>query len=94
MSYFTKEDGIEAKKALMELGKALSKPKLREFFGHLNEIAIFIETAIHHAPAAGEPSDKERLDAMTNAAKRAGTLTILEDARVAADIVIRMEQEA
>lgn len=50
MTNFTKQRAAEALDALMDLGTRLSKPKLREFFGHINQIAIFIEAAKVHAP--------------------------------------------
>lgn len=57
MSNFTKQRATEALDALMDMGKRMSKPKLREFFGHINEIAIFIEAAKFHAP--DQPDDLE-----------------------------------
>lgn len=47
---FTKECAQEALDTLLDMGKRLTKPKLREFFGHFNEIALFIEAAKRHAP--------------------------------------------
>lgn len=47
---FTKEEAKETVVAIDEMYKALSKPKQREFFGHLNDILLFIETAKKNAP--------------------------------------------
>ena len=48
---FTKEEAKETTKAVDELFKALPKSKQREFFGHLNDICLFLEVAGKHAPA-------------------------------------------
>lgn len=47
---FTKEEAEECEISLIELGKALSKPKLREYFGHISDIALFLEAAKRAAP--------------------------------------------
>lgn len=48
---FTKEEADFVLECLMEIGKALSRPKKLEFFGHFNDIALFIESAKLHAPS-------------------------------------------
>ena len=47
---FTKQEAKETEKAVEEMFKALSKPKQAEYFGHLNEIFLFLTTAAKHAP--------------------------------------------
>lgn len=48
---FTKEEATETLKAIDEVFKALPKSKKAEFFGHLNDISLFIEAAKRAAPA-------------------------------------------
>lgn len=47
---FTKQEAAETLKAIDEMFKALSKPKQREYLGHLNDISLFIEAAQRVAP--------------------------------------------
>jgi len=47
---FTKEEAAETQKAVGELWKALPKSKQPEFFGHLNDIGLFLEAAKRAAP--------------------------------------------
>ncbi|KKL49273.1 hypothetical protein LCGC14_2317150 [marine sediment metagenome] len=48
---FTKEESKETMNAVEEMWKALSKPKREEFFGHLNDIMLFLSAAEKNAPA-------------------------------------------
>jgi hypothetical protein len=52
---FTKEEAAETIKALEEVFKALPKAKQAQFFGHLNDISLFLEAAKRAAPAEGRP---------------------------------------
>ncbi len=47
---FTKQEADATEEAVKELFEALSKPKQREFLGHLNDIALFISAAKKAAP--------------------------------------------
>jgi hypothetical protein len=47
---FTKQEADETSKAVDELFRALSKPKQREYLGHLNDISLFISAAKAAAP--------------------------------------------
>lgn len=47
---FTKEEAEETKLAVDELFKALPKSKQVNFFGHLNDIYLFLEAARRAAP--------------------------------------------
>jgi hypothetical protein len=47
---FTKDEAAETIKAVDEMFKALSKPKQAEYFGHLNDISLFLEAAKRAAP--------------------------------------------
>lgn len=47
---FTKEEADETEKAVNEIFKTLSKPKQREYLGHLNDIALFLAAAKKAAP--------------------------------------------
>jgi len=51
---FTKEEAENIKLAIDEIFKALSKPKQREFFGHLNEVFLFVEAVKREAPTEEE----------------------------------------
>lgn len=55
---FTKEEATETIKAVDELFKALPKSKRGEFFGHLNDISLFLEAAKRVAPETGRPVPK------------------------------------
>ena len=48
---FTKEEADATKEAVEEMFKGLTKSKQGEFFGHLNDIFLFIEAAKRVAPA-------------------------------------------
>lgn len=48
---FTKEEATETVRALDEVFKALPKTKQAAFFGHLNDILLFLEAAKRAAPA-------------------------------------------
>jgi hypothetical protein len=48
---FTKEAAENAEQAVDQMFKALSKPKQREYLGHLNEVCLFIEAAKKAAPS-------------------------------------------
>lgn len=56
---FTKEEADETVVAIDEMYKALSRPKQRLFFGHLNDILLFIETAKKNAPEEVSDSTKK-----------------------------------
>ncbi len=47
---FTKEEAQETMDAFTEVMKALSKKKQIEFFGHANDILLFLERAKRAAP--------------------------------------------
>lgn len=47
---FTKEEVAETEKTFEELFKALSKNKKMEFFGHANDIYLFLAAAKKAAP--------------------------------------------
>lgn len=47
---FTKEEVEETEKAVDEIFTSLSKSKQREFFGHLNDILLFLSAAKKAAP--------------------------------------------
>ncbi len=47
---FTKEEAAETQTAVEEIFKALSKPKQREYFGHMNDISLFLTAAGNAAP--------------------------------------------
>lgn len=47
---FTKEEARKAEDAFMEVMKALSKKKQGEYFGHENDIMLFLEAAKETAP--------------------------------------------
>lgn len=51
---FTKEEAQQTIEAVDEIMKALSKPKLREFIGHFNDIFLFLESAKKNAPEEKE----------------------------------------
>ena len=55
---FTREEAKATRDAIDEMFRALSKPKQREFLGHLNDVLLFIRAAEQTMPAApstGEP---------------------------------------
>lgn len=47
---FTKQEADATVEAVMELFKALSKSKQADFFGHLNDILLFVDAAKQNAP--------------------------------------------
>ena len=56
---FTKENAVVIEEALDEMFKALSKPKQREYLGHLNEICLFVTAAKNAAPTKEEAEKKK-----------------------------------
>ena len=48
---FTKEEAKETEDSFSEVFRALSKPKQREFFGHANDIWLFLAAAKTAAPS-------------------------------------------
>lgn len=48
---FTKEEATATIEAIDELFKALPKSKQPQYFGHLNDISLFLEAAKRVAPA-------------------------------------------
>jgi hypothetical protein len=48
---FTKEEATASLDGLSEMFKAIPKNKQGNFFGHLNDIALFLEAAKRAAPA-------------------------------------------
>ena len=77
MGQFTKEEAKEAKEAVEEIFKALSKPKQREYLGHLNEAFLFIEAAEKAAPSeetiqklAEEEAEEEETETIDEAEAR------------------------
>jgi len=51
---FTKEEAEETSKALREIAMALTKRKKIEFFGHFNDIELFLEAAKRAAPTEAQ----------------------------------------
>lgn len=51
---FTKEEAAAMITASNEVFKALSKPKQGEYFGHANDIFLFLKAAEKAAPKEGE----------------------------------------
>ena len=47
---FTKQEAQETQTAVAEMYDGLSKKKQAEFFGHFNDILLFISAAGKHAP--------------------------------------------
>ena len=47
---FTKNEAQETMDSFMEVMKGLSKPKQMDFFGHANDIMLFLEAAKRAAP--------------------------------------------
>lgn len=45
MAEFTKENAKNAREAFDEIMKAFPKKKVPEFFGHFNEVALFLDAA-------------------------------------------------
>ena len=48
---FTREEAQETMNAFMEVTGGLSKAKKIDFFGHINDIMLFLEAAKKAAPA-------------------------------------------
>lgn len=46
----TKEEAKHVEETTLEMFKALSKPKQREYIGHLNDILLFVAAAGRAAP--------------------------------------------
>jgi len=51
---FTKAEAKAAREAFDEIMKAFPKRKVPEFFGHFNEVALFLEAAGRAAPEAAK----------------------------------------
>lgn len=51
---FTKEEADETVESIKEVAQSLSKNKTLEFFGHFNDIFLFIEAAKQAAPTEAE----------------------------------------
>lgn len=51
---FTKEEASETEKAFGEVFNALSRAKQGQFFGHANDIYLFLNAAKKAAPRKGE----------------------------------------
>lgn len=47
---FTKQEAKETRTAVQEMWEALTKNKRMEFFGHLNDVLLFLDAAEKHAP--------------------------------------------
>ena len=47
---FTKQELEATRQAVQEIWEALTKNKRLEFFGHLNDIFLFLDAAISYAP--------------------------------------------
>ena len=47
---FTKQEAEETRKAVQEIWEALTKNKRLGFFGHLNDIFLFLDVVVVHAP--------------------------------------------
>ena len=47
---FTKEEAKKTMDAVEEMYKALSKPKQADYFGHLNDILLFLEACGRKCP--------------------------------------------
>lgn len=47
---FTKEEAQATREAVNEMFNAFSKPKKMEFFGHLNDVLLFLSAAEKVAP--------------------------------------------
>ncbi len=46
---FTKEEGVETKKAVEEMFEAIPKSKRMGYIGHLNDVLLFLKAAIKYA---------------------------------------------
>lgn len=55
---FTKEEARETIEAVGEIMKAFPKRKVRDFFGHFNDILLFLEAAKSAAPEEVAPEGK------------------------------------
>lgn len=51
---FDKQTAQEAREAFDEIMKAFPKKKVGEFFGHFNEVSLFLNDAQRAAPARKE----------------------------------------
>jgi len=47
---FTRQEAKATQEAVQEMWEALTKKKQFEFFGHLNDILLFLDAARIHAP--------------------------------------------
>lgn len=59
---FTKDEAAFVRSATEEIFAALSKPKQAEFFGHLNDVLLFLAAATSAAPES-VPSSRPEPDA-------------------------------
>lgn len=57
---FTKQEADETSTAVSEIFKALPMKKQREFFGHWNDILLFIAAAKRAAPDETPTQTKEK----------------------------------
>lgn len=51
---FSKEEAEATKEAVVEVMKAFPKSKVPEFFGHFNDIMLFLDACIRVAPTEKE----------------------------------------
>lgn len=56
---FTKEEAKEVTAIFKELFGSMSKPKIREFIGHANDIYLFLAAAERAAPTEAELAEKK-----------------------------------
>ena len=56
---FTKEEAQQTIEAVDEVMKSMTKPKLREYIGHFNDIFLFLEAAKRIAPNEAPKPSKE-----------------------------------
>lgn len=52
---WTADEAAETEKAVNEMFAALSKPRQREFIGHLNDVLLFLGRAKRELSAAPNP---------------------------------------
>ena len=72
---FTKEEADETMEAIKEVAQSLSKKKKIEFFGHFNDIFLFIEAAKRAAPTEAEVVTAEE-EAKKRAAEEVGKVEV------------------
>ncbi len=54
---FTTQEAKETRVAVQEMWEALTKNKRMEYFGHLNDVFLFLDAAEKHAPDEKEEDD-------------------------------------